>query len=111
MTAEPLAARKAALIERAALARLHLRRKARMLRTSLADRPATPRLAVRFAIGAAVTLIGLSRGARIAGWMRRGLVAANVCLAMAGFVASRVRNRTDVAGNRAHPRRSTGEQL
>jgi hypothetical protein len=107
---ELLGARKQALVERAAVARLHLYRDTRTLRSSFTAPPAVPRHGARFAIGLAVALTGLARGARIVAWMRRGLVAANVSLAVAAFLAARVRNRTDVAGRCAHAGPSTGEQ-
>src|SRR5205085_1061736 len=110
VNAESLAASKRALVERAAVSRMRLRREARMLRASVAGRSALPRIgAARFAIGVALALTGLARGARIAAWMRRGLVVANVSLAVAGFFAARVRNRTDATGSRVHARPSTGE--
>jgi uncharacterized membrane protein YqjE len=48
---------------------------------------------------------------RIATWMRRGLLAARLSLAVAGFLSACVRDRTDRAPRRAHAGRSTGEQL
>jgi hypothetical protein len=63
----------------------------------------------RLAIGMALTLTGLARGARIAAWMRRGLVAANLSLAMASFLSACVRERTDAPARGAHAGPSTGE--
>lgn len=54
-------------------------------------------------------LCSMQRGARALAWARRGLVVANLAIAVAGFFGARVRNRTDAAGRKPHARPSTGE--
>jgi hypothetical protein len=73
-----VAARKRALVERSALSRMHLRREIRLMRASVVE----------------------SRGARLGTWIRRGLAAAKVSMAVLGFLAA-VRHRTD-AGRKRH---------
>jgi len=85
VSAAPSALRKQALIERSSLARLHLRREIRGLRATA------------------------QRGARVVGWMRKGLLAANFALAIVGFFRARVRNRTDGRLRKPQSRGSTGE--
>jgi hypothetical protein len=63
----------------------------------------------RLAIGAALAVTGLARGARIAAWMRRGLVAAHLSIALAGFFSASVRDRTDARARGAHAGPSTGD--
>jgi hypothetical protein len=72
-----LAARKRALVERSALSRTHLRREIRLMRASVAE----------------------SRGARLGKWMRRGLAAARVSMAVFGFLAA-VRKGTGASRKR-----------
>jgi len=103
---------KHSLVERSSLARLHLRHEIRMLRGQVEVRTAPYRRiypAARFAAGIALSLAGLARGARLLTWMRRGVVAANVSVALIAFIASRVRNRTDAARCLPQHRASTGE--
>jgi hypothetical protein len=85
VNAQAATLRKQALVERASLARLHLRHEVRGLRASV------------------------QRGARVVGWVRRVVIAAQLGLAVAGLVRARVRKRTDMPSRKPHARPSTGE--
>jgi hypothetical protein len=110
VTSPSVAQRKQALVERASLARMHLRGEIRGLRATLADATTVrPLPAARAAMGLFLLLAGAARGARLLARVQRALIVAKVSVALFGYIASRVRNRTDGLPAAPHHRPSTGE--